>query len=318
MCDREPGVELQVGPVDPDELLEIDKGNQTLAQVDLAVGDTEPAPQMLEHAGRDRAGDLEADDVAEAAPAHFQLDRLEQIVRLVGDLEVRVSGDAKGAALDGLHIREEPPQEMADDALERDEEPAASDREKARQRLGHLDARESLLARLRIAHEDGKAERESRDVRERLPRADCERRQHREDLALEELFQLGQLLAVAVVDVADDHAGLSERRTKVPLPELGLCRAQLLRAVPNLGQRFLRRAPVGRANGESRLHLAHEPRDPHHEELVQVGREVRAVARPFEQGQSRIGSLVEYAGVVVEPGKLAVERPLRDLGFCRN
>ena len=48
VCDREPGVELQVGPVDPDELLEIDKGNQTLAQVDLAVGDTEPAPQMLD------------------------------------------------------------------------------------------------------------------------------------------------------------------------------------------------------------------------------------------------------------------------------
>ena len=153
---------------------------------------------------------------------------------------------------------------------------------------------------------------------QRLPRADCERRQHREDLALEELFQLGQLLAVAVVDVADDHAGLSERRTKVALPELGLCRAQLLRAVPNLGQRFLRRAPVGGANGESRLHLAHEPRDPHHEELVQVGREIRAIARPFEQGSPGLGSLVEYAGVVIEPGKLAVERPLRDLGFCRN
>ena len=206
----------------------------------------------------------------------------------------------------------------ADHALERDEEAAASDREEARQAFRDLDPRESLLAGLGLADEDGEAEREGRDVRERLSRADCERRQHREDLALEELFQFLELLAVAVVDVADRDAGFGESRAKIPLPELGLDPAQLLHTAPDLGQRLLGRAAVGRANGEARLLLVHEPRDPHHEELVQVGREVRGVPSALQERQARGCGLVENASVVVQPGELSIERSLRNLGLGRN
>ena len=37
--------------------------------------------------------DLEPDDVTETAPTELELDRLEEVVGLVGDLEVRVARD---------------------------------------------------------------------------------------------------------------------------------------------------------------------------------------------------------------------------------
>ena len=50
-----------------------------------------------------------------------QLDRLEQVVGLVGDLEVRVARDAEDSALGDLHLREERREEVGDHPLERDE-----------------------------------------------------------------------------------------------------------------------------------------------------------------------------------------------------
>src|SRR6185312_1062335 len=100
---------------------------------------------MLEHAARDRARDLDADDVAEPASANLELDRFQQVVGLVGDLEVRVAGDPKRAALDGLHLREQELEEVAEHALERDEESAAADREEPGEELRDLDPCEPLL-----------------------------------------------------------------------------------------------------------------------------------------------------------------------------
>ena len=70
----------------------------------------------------------------------------------------------------------------ADHVFERDEQAAIADRDEPVEALRHLDAREALLAGLRIADEHAEAEREPGDVRERLARADRERRQHREDV----------------------------------------------------------------------------------------------------------------------------------------
>ena len=159
MRHREPGVELQVGSVELHELLQIDEADQALGEIDLVVGHGQAAAQVLQHALRDRACDLDADDVSEPAPAHFQLDRLEQVVRLVRDLEVRVAGDTERAALDRFHFREKPPEEVPQHALERDEEAAATNREKARQQLRDLDSGKALLSGLGVADEDREAER---------------------------------------------------------------------------------------------------------------------------------------------------------------
>ena len=51
--------------------------------------------------------DLEPHDLAEAPPAELVLDRLEQVVGLVGDLEVGVARDPEQVVADDLHPREQ-------------------------------------------------------------------------------------------------------------------------------------------------------------------------------------------------------------------
>ena len=65
--------------------------------------------------------DLEAHDLAEAPAAQLGLDGPQQVVGLVGDLEVRVAGDAEEAVVDDLHAREQRVEVGRDDLLQRDE-----------------------------------------------------------------------------------------------------------------------------------------------------------------------------------------------------
>ena len=109
-------------------------------------------------------------DVAEAPAPQLELDRLEQVVGFVRDLEVGVARDPEDRALEDLHAGEEPVEEVRDHVLERQQPAAVADREEARQPFGNLHAGESLLARLRVAGEHAEAEREARDVREGLAR----------------------------------------------------------------------------------------------------------------------------------------------------
>ena len=53
------------------------------------------------------APDLDADDLAEAPAAQLVLDRLQQVVGLVGDREVGVARDAEDVVVEDLHAREE-------------------------------------------------------------------------------------------------------------------------------------------------------------------------------------------------------------------
>ena len=106
-----------------------------------------PVDQPVEHLARRGGGHLEPDDVAETAPAKLRLDRLEQVGRVVGDVEVRVAGDPERRALGDLHAGEERGQEVADHRFEGHEAALAADLDEARQPFGHLDAGEALLAR---------------------------------------------------------------------------------------------------------------------------------------------------------------------------
>ena len=193
------GLVLQLRAVEVDELVEVGEVEHAVHLVDLLVGCAEPLLQPLEHRARGRAGDLEPHDVAEAAAAQLVLDRLEQVVRLVRDLEVGVAGDAEHRALHDLHAGEEPVEEVGDHALERQQPAVRAGREEPRQSFRHLHAGEALLAALRVAREHPEAEGQARDVREALPGADAERRQHGEDLALEAVLEHAQLVGIEVV-----------------------------------------------------------------------------------------------------------------------
>ena len=110
--DRDPRLGLQLGSVESDELVQLREVERALDAVDLRLVGSEAALEAGDHLrGRGRAH-LDADDVAEAPPAELGLDRLEQVVGIVRDLEVGVAGDAEDGALDDAHAREERGQEM--------------------------------------------------------------------------------------------------------------------------------------------------------------------------------------------------------------
>ena len=59
-----------------------------------------------------------------------------------------------------LHAREEPVEVVRDHILERQEGAGPVDLEEPRQRLGNLQARETLLARRRVPNDEAEAQRE--------------------------------------------------------------------------------------------------------------------------------------------------------------
>ena len=197
---------------------------------------------------RDRARHLHADDRSEAAPAQVRLDRLEQVVGIVRDLGVAVSGEPEERALHDLHLREEARQEVREHRLERHQEPARADRDEAVEALRHLHAREALLSGLRVAHEQPEAERQARDVGERLSGPDRQRREHREDLPREDVRQLSALVVRGVLDAADQDPLGGEGGAELVAPERRLLGGQTEHAGPDLGQRLLWRPAVGRAH----------------------------------------------------------------------
>jgi hypothetical protein len=74
------------------------------------------------------------------------------------------------------------------------------------------------------------------------------------------------------------------------------------------GERLRRSQAVGRAHGEPGGLLAHQARDPDHEELVQVRREDGAELDALEQRLRLLGGEVEDARIELDPRELAVQK----------
>ena len=256
---------------------------------------------------RDRARHLEPDDGPEPALAQLRFHGLEQIVCVVGDLGVAVAGQPECRPLDELHLGEEPGQEVLDHRLQRDREPAVTDRDPARQTLGDLHAREPFLARLRIPDDDPEVQREPGDVRERLTRPDGERGQHREDLAGKVVLELRQLVGGRVVDRTDDDALGRESGAELVAPQKRLGGDQIERARTGLVERLLWAAAIRGTHRKPRRNLVVQSGDTHHEELVEHRREDRTELHALEQRLVRVGCEVEDARVHVEPRQLAIQ-----------
>ncbi len=75
--------------------------------VDLALLDAQRPGELLAQLGVHAGRDLDADRLAEAPAAQLGLDGLQQVVGLVGDLEVGVARHAEVAVVEDLHAREQ-------------------------------------------------------------------------------------------------------------------------------------------------------------------------------------------------------------------
>ena len=147
----------------------------------------------------------------------------------------------KTDALENLHAREEPVEEV------RDRRPRAAAAARASPTAKKRGSPSGTLTRAKrsspdsgIAGEDAEAEREAGDVREGLTGADPERGQDREDLALEARRRArASSSRIEVVDLRDHDPLVGERRTERLPPELRLALGQLEHALADQ-----RRAPT--------------------------------------------------------------------------
>ena len=188
------------------------------------------------------AADLHPHGLAEAPRAQLLLDRLQQVVGLVGDREVRVAGDAEDGVVEDLHAREEHVEVLGDQLLERHERAPVAERHEPRQHLlRHLHAREGLHLGDRVAHDHAERERQVGDVRERPPEAHRQRREDGEDLAPEALVEALAVLRLDLV-VADDPDAVLGQRGPQLVVQAAATGARCARARPCAARRASRSA----------------------------------------------------------------------------
>ena len=174
---------------EPDHVPEVAEVHQPLDLVDLVVGRAERDHQLVAQPFAHPGVDFEPHDLAEATPPQLLLDRLQQVVGLVGDVVVGVAGDPEERVVEHLHPREQRLEVVGDQGVERDQRLAAvaDADEPAQELLRHLHPGEDLVVLLGIAQDHCQRERQVRDVGERPPAADHERGQDREHLPLEQV-----------------------------------------------------------------------------------------------------------------------------------
>ena len=97
---RDPGLELQLRPVEADELPQLGQVEGALDAIDLRFVRAQTLLEACHHLGRRGRAHLHAHDVSEASTPELALDGFEEIVRIVGDLEVRVARDPEHRALE--------------------------------------------------------------------------------------------------------------------------------------------------------------------------------------------------------------------------
>ena len=159
-------------PRDLHDLPQVVEVEQPVDREHVLVLGLERALELLAHLAAHPRLDLDAHDLAEAPAPELVLDRLQEVVGLVGDGEVGVAGDAEDRGVDDLHAREELVEVLGDQLLERHERAPVGQRHEARQHLGrHLHAREDLRVADRVVDDDTERQRQVRDVGERPRRA---------------------------------------------------------------------------------------------------------------------------------------------------
>ena len=299
---------MQLGHIDVGDLVQPAVVDQTGGLVDVLGVDLQFLGEEAQDALVGAAGDLEAHHAREATLAQLPLDGLQQIVGilLIG-LDLGVARHAERQHLQDLHAREELVQVVLDEFLQRRVAARAGHLIQARRDLGHLHAREQLLAFARSAQHHAQAHAHVADEREAVARIHGQRREDGEHVAMEPGARLGalgvrKLFPGEQLDAAFLHGG-----QQVAAQHIGLHAAHVLHALADRLHLLPGRERIRHGAGRAVLDLLAQRAHALHEELVEVVREDRQEAHALEQRHRVIGGHVEHATVELEPLEITVQ-----------
>ena len=303
---------MQLGDVGVGDLVERAVVHEALGLVDVLGIHLQLVHEELEDARVGAGGDLEAHHAREATLLEEVLRGFQEILGvLVVALHLGVSGDAEGEDLQDLHAGEEVVEVVLDDLLHGDEVVAALEAEEPRGDLGHLDAREELLALAGAAQHDAERDAHVADEREAVAGVDGERREDGEDAAAEPRLGLHALRIVELLPAQDADAVGRQARQHAVAERDGLAVAERGHAGADTVELLRGGQRLGHGAGDAGLDLALEDADALHEELVEVRRVDGEEAQALEKRRARVGGDVEDACVELEPLDVAVEEARR-------
>ena len=177
-------------------------------------------------------------------------------------------------------------------------------RDEPRQHGGHADAGESRPPLEGHRHRDVHAA--VGEDRQRPPRLERERRQHRRDLAREHAGQVRRDVRAPGRAVEQANPRRVERGAQVR-PDIELVAQHPPCARLHGGQLLLGVVAVGRHLVGAGVQLLERRRHPDHEELVEVRRRDGEELHAFEQRVGGVAGLIEHALVELEPAQLTVD-----------
>ena len=298
---------FEVGTVDLDQLRQVDDADEAPALTHQRGRRDEPGADLFLKIDRGVGGEFESDD----PPPPTALDRrpeiANQILGILLDLDVAVAQQPERARRDLAEPREDHPEMGEDDIVDGDEARALAGQldEPLERRGDHQQFGHRLVAALGFECED-QAQSQVGDERERVRRVDRLRGQHGQDLLAEmalEPLGLGRG-AVALGDHFDP--GVAEHLLEHD--PLGLLRHDQRVGIARDRVELLRRGtPVHRQILDPLELLPLQPRDPRHEEFVEVRARDRQKAQALEQGMRDVGRFLEHTPIERQPRQFAVE-----------
>ena len=104
---RDPGLVLQIRPFEPGQLDEVREIEEAVDLIHLILGGAKPLSKPIQHRRGCGARDLDADHIAEPAAPKLGFHGLEEVVCVVGHLEVGVARDPEDGLLGDLHAGEQ-------------------------------------------------------------------------------------------------------------------------------------------------------------------------------------------------------------------